>query len=280
MIHVKDSLLDALAREPKVCPHLHVPMQSSDDSVHSHGHHTQRRYVSEWARGPDGGTRGQRHRRRDRRVPRPRTRRRSSAPWRRSTPPASAASTRSPIPRVRGPSSPTSVTACRRKKRRSRVAGDADPARATSRPAKLGTRERVLVDKAADTQCSGYTATTRAIRPPARPRAGAVVDVVCEELPRRRIARRFGPARLGCLIGTESVSAALALGTCVRLLYTTPHGTRIGGEPPRAVPCRAERVPGRAGPRRAAVPSPNPRGLRRPKAILMVWRSSNRSAPT
>jgi uncharacterized protein YqeY len=33
VIHVKDSLLDALAHEPRVCPHLHVPMQSGDDDV-------------------------------------------------------------------------------------------------------------------------------------------------------------------------------------------------------------------------------------------------------
>ena len=33
VIHVKDSLLHALATEPKVCPHLHVPMQSGDDEV-------------------------------------------------------------------------------------------------------------------------------------------------------------------------------------------------------------------------------------------------------
>ena len=33
VIHVKDSLLTALATEPKVCPHLHVPMQSGDDGV-------------------------------------------------------------------------------------------------------------------------------------------------------------------------------------------------------------------------------------------------------
>src|SRR5947209_10217261 len=33
VIHVKDSLLEALATDPKVCPHLHVPMQSGDDEV-------------------------------------------------------------------------------------------------------------------------------------------------------------------------------------------------------------------------------------------------------
>jgi threonylcarbamoyladenosine tRNA methylthiotransferase MtaB len=33
VIHVRDSLLDALDREPRVCPHLHVPLQSGDDTV-------------------------------------------------------------------------------------------------------------------------------------------------------------------------------------------------------------------------------------------------------
>ena len=28
VIHVKDSLLDALGSEPKICPHLHIPLQS------------------------------------------------------------------------------------------------------------------------------------------------------------------------------------------------------------------------------------------------------------
>jgi threonylcarbamoyladenosine tRNA methylthiotransferase MtaB len=33
VIHVKDSLLDALADDSRICPHLHVPMQSGDDRV-------------------------------------------------------------------------------------------------------------------------------------------------------------------------------------------------------------------------------------------------------
>ena len=33
VIHVRDSLLRALAGEPRVCPHLHIPMQSGDDEV-------------------------------------------------------------------------------------------------------------------------------------------------------------------------------------------------------------------------------------------------------
>jgi threonylcarbamoyladenosine tRNA methylthiotransferase MtaB len=33
VIHVKDSLITALRDDPKVCPHLHVPLQSGDDAV-------------------------------------------------------------------------------------------------------------------------------------------------------------------------------------------------------------------------------------------------------
>jgi threonylcarbamoyladenosine tRNA methylthiotransferase MtaB len=33
VIHVGDTLIDAVAEEPKVCSHLHVPMQSGDDQV-------------------------------------------------------------------------------------------------------------------------------------------------------------------------------------------------------------------------------------------------------
>jgi threonylcarbamoyladenosine tRNA methylthiotransferase MtaB len=33
VIHVNDSLIDAVAEAPRVCPHLHVPMQSGDDRV-------------------------------------------------------------------------------------------------------------------------------------------------------------------------------------------------------------------------------------------------------
>ncbi len=33
VIHVKDSLLEALAEDDRICPHLHVPLQSGDDRV-------------------------------------------------------------------------------------------------------------------------------------------------------------------------------------------------------------------------------------------------------
>src|SRR5206468_4488069 len=33
VIHINDSLIAALSDEPKVCPHLHVPLQSGNDGV-------------------------------------------------------------------------------------------------------------------------------------------------------------------------------------------------------------------------------------------------------
>jgi threonylcarbamoyladenosine tRNA methylthiotransferase MtaB len=33
VIHLTDSLIEALAEEPRICPHLHVPLQSGDDGV-------------------------------------------------------------------------------------------------------------------------------------------------------------------------------------------------------------------------------------------------------
>src|SRR5436305_1876707 len=55
VIHVKDSLLDALAAEPKVCPHLHIPMQSGDDRVlHDMGrHYTRGEYLAHVAAARD-----------------------------------------------------------------------------------------------------------------------------------------------------------------------------------------------------------------------------------
>ena len=70
------------------------------------------------------------------------------------------------------------------KKRRSRRA--ARPLRGPLAPAsrgKLGRSERVLVDKVAETQCSGYTADyTRCYLPAGAAARGELVDVSCEEL--------------------------------------------------------------------------------------------------
>ena len=51
------------------------------------------------------------------------------------------------------------------------------------RTAKLAGPERVLVDKVADTQCSGYTADyTRCYLPAGAAVSGTLVDVAVEEL--------------------------------------------------------------------------------------------------
>jgi threonylcarbamoyladenosine tRNA methylthiotransferase MtaB len=70
------------------------------------------------------------------------------------------------------------------KKRRSRVLRGRSELRSRQhRLAKLGAGERVLVDKVADTQCSGYTADyTRCYLPAGAAARGSFVDVVCDQL--------------------------------------------------------------------------------------------------
>jgi len=70
------------------------------------------------------------------------------------------------------------------KKRRSALLrGRSEVRSRLHRAAKLGTVQRVLVDKAAESQCSGYTADyTRCYLPAAAAARGVLVDVVCEEL--------------------------------------------------------------------------------------------------
>ena len=70
------------------------------------------------------------------------------------------------------------------KKRRSQVLrGHSEVRSRHHRTRKLGRRERVLVDKVADTQCSGYTADyTRSYLPAGAGARGEIVDVECLEL--------------------------------------------------------------------------------------------------
>jgi hypothetical protein len=47
----------------------------------------------------------------------------------------------------------------------------------------VGRRQRVLIDKVADSQCSGYTEDyTRCYLPPGVASSGATIEVACEEL--------------------------------------------------------------------------------------------------
>jgi threonylcarbamoyladenosine tRNA methylthiotransferase MtaB len=70
-----------------------------------------------------------------------------------------------------------------KKQRSRRLRGHSEARSRLWRVAKLGRRERVLVDKVADAQCSGYTADyTRCYLPAGAAGRGELVDVACEEL--------------------------------------------------------------------------------------------------
>ena len=119
VIHVRDSLLDALAEEPRICPHLHVPLQSGDDGVlASMGRHYDSAGYLRRDRAPARARAArERHDRRDRRLSRPRTRLRSSARSTSCARPASRGCTRSASRRAPAPMPTRSATRCRRRRR-------------------------------------------------------------------------------------------------------------------------------------------------------------------
>jgi threonylcarbamoyladenosine tRNA methylthiotransferase MtaB len=187
VIHVKDSLLTALQSEPKVCPHLHVPMQSGDDEVlRAMGrHYTRDEYLEHIEH--------LRHA-----VPNinlttdvivgfPSE---DDAAFEHTLDAIDAAG----ITRVHAFSySPRPGTAAaelgdrvapEEKKRRSRVLRAHSEVRSRlHRARKLGTTQEVLIDKVADTQCSGYTGDyTRCYLPAGAATRGALTDAACSEL--------------------------------------------------------------------------------------------------
>ena len=187
VIHVKDSLLEALATEPKVCPHLHVPMQSGDDEVlRAMGrHYTAGEYLEIVAALREA-------------VPHVNLTTdvivgfptETEDAFQRTLDAVDAAG----ISRVHtfsySPRPGTVPTALgdrvspEEKKRRSReLRGRSEVRSRHHRAAKLGGGERVLVDKVADTQCSGYTADyTRCYLPAGAAARGEIIDVACVEL--------------------------------------------------------------------------------------------------
>jgi threonylcarbamoyladenosine tRNA methylthiotransferase MtaB len=187
VIHVKDSLLAALGEEPKVCPHLHVPMQSGDDRVLAAmgRHYTAAEYL-------------QTIRALRRRVPQVNVTADVIVGFpnedERAFENTLALVQEAGISRVHSFSyspRPGTVAAkmgdrvpVQEKKRRSRaLRGLSEVSSRTHRSRKLGSRERVLVDKVADTQCSGYTADyTRCYLPADAAAAGEVLEVEMAEL--------------------------------------------------------------------------------------------------
>ena len=187
MIHVKDSLLEALAGEPKVCPHLHVPMQSGDDAVLAAmgRSYTAAQYLEQIAAlraaAPDVNLTT------DIIVGFPIE---DEEAFARTLDAVDAAQ----ITRVHAfQYSPRPGTVAQElgdrvpppvKQRRSRELRARSEVRSRHhRNAKLGTTEPVLVDKVADSQCSGYTADyTRCYLPAGAAARGALVEVECIEL--------------------------------------------------------------------------------------------------
>jgi threonylcarbamoyladenosine tRNA methylthiotransferase MtaB len=187
VIHVKDSLLRALTDEPKVCPHLHVPMQSGDDAVlrDMGRHYDSAEYLDHIARlrraAPDVNLTT------DVIVGFPTE---DEAAFERTLHAVDTAQ----ISRVHVfPYSPRPGTSAERlgdrvtppeKKRRSQVLRARSEVRSRlHRHAKLGLLQTVLIDKTADSQCSGYTADyTRCYLPADAGERGELVSVTAREL--------------------------------------------------------------------------------------------------
>jgi threonylcarbamoyladenosine tRNA methylthiotransferase MtaB len=199
VIHVKDSLLQALATEPKVCPHLHVPMQSGDDGVlRAMGrHYTAQEYLAQIAalRAAVPGVNVTA----DVIVGFPAEDRRAFERTLEAV--AEAAISRvhvfpySPRPGTAAAALGDRVAPEEKKRRARELRGRSEVSSRHHRMAKLGRLERVLVDKVADRQCSGYTADyTRCYLPAGAAARGQIVEVACEELQADGIRTR--PARV------------------------------------------------------------------------------------
>jgi threonylcarbamoyladenosine tRNA methylthiotransferase MtaB len=187
VIHLKDSLLEALATEPKVCPHLHVPMQSGDDDVlRAMGRHY---CASEYVERIEAVRRA---------APKINLTTDVIVGFPTETEDAFgrtlaaidvAGITRahvfpySPRPGTAAAELGDRVSPQEKKRRSAALRGHCEVRSRHHRAAKLGRTEQVLVDKLADSQCAGYTADyTRCYLPPGVARRGELVDVFCKEL--------------------------------------------------------------------------------------------------
>jgi threonylcarbamoyladenosine tRNA methylthiotransferase MtaB len=187
VIHIKDSLLEALAAEPKVCPHLHVPMQSGDDRVLTGmgRHYTVEQYLERIAALKDA-------------IPHVNVTTdvivgfptETEAAFQRTLDAIDAAGisrvhtfSYSPRPGTNAEALGDRVAADEKKRRSRELRGRSELRSRRWRTAKLGGRETVLVDKVADMRCAGYTADyTRCYLQPGAGDRGRLVDVLCEQL--------------------------------------------------------------------------------------------------
>ncbi len=187
VIHVKDSLLEALATEPKICPHLHVPMQSGDDGVlQAMGrHYRSQQYLEQIAA-------------LRRAVPEVNVTTdvivgfptESETAFERTLQLIDAAGisrvhafSYSPRPGTRAEQLGDLVSPEEKKRRSRELRGRSEARSRRFRSAKLGGKETVLVDKLAEVQSSGYTADyARCYLPAGAAQRGELIDVFCHEL--------------------------------------------------------------------------------------------------
>ena len=187
VIHVRDTLLEALRGEPKVCPHLHVPMQSGDDGVlAAMGRHYCAAEYLEVIRALKAA------------VPAVNVTtdvivgfpNEDEAAFARTLGLVREAGisrvhtfSYSPRPGTVAEALGDRVSPEEKKRRSRELRGLSEVRSRQHRTAKLGGRERVLVDKVAATRCSGYTADyTRCYLPAGAAAAGALLEVSVREL--------------------------------------------------------------------------------------------------
>jgi threonylcarbamoyladenosine tRNA methylthiotransferase MtaB len=187
VIHVKDSLLRALTDEPKVCPHLHVPMQSGDDAVlrDMGRHYDAAEYLDHIARLREAAPHV--NLTTDVIVGFPSEDEAAFERTLRAVDDAGISRVHvfpySPRPGTRAAELGDRVQPQEKKRRSQVLRGRSEVRSRLHRSAKLGHQQTVLVDKVAETQCSGYTADyTRCYLPAGTAERGALVGVTALEL--------------------------------------------------------------------------------------------------
>jgi threonylcarbamoyladenosine tRNA methylthiotransferase MtaB len=187
VIHVKDSLLEALATEPKVSLHLHVPMQSGDDEV-----------LRAMGRHYDAGEYLDAIAALRRAVPHVNVTTDVIVGFPTETEDAfqrtldavdQAGITKvhtfsySPRPGTEAEGLGDRVPPEEKKRRSREMRARSEVRSRHHRTGKLGAKERVLIDKVADSQCSGYTDDyTRCYLPAGAGVRGQLVEARCDEL--------------------------------------------------------------------------------------------------
>jgi threonylcarbamoyladenosine tRNA methylthiotransferase MtaB len=187
VIHVKDSLLEALATEPKVCPHLHVPMQSGDDDVLAAmgRHYNASQYLDAIVAVRNA-------------VPHvnvttdvivgfPTEAEQAFQNTLSAVDEAKITKVHtfsySPRPGTRAEALGDRIPPEEKKRRSQEMRARSEVRSRHHRARKLGQPEKVLIDKTADSQCSGYTADyTRCYLPAGAGARGEIVQVRCDEI--------------------------------------------------------------------------------------------------